>query len=156
MSYVNIQKGAGNFNVPMPFQHFTGDYATATQISTVTVANSNVCDALCKNSPTCEFYKFLTPSSCQLFNATSGSNITSGIKINRDTRNIGMSNIYSVQVPSTVPISSNQTQNSEACENSCNLNSMCYVYGFDLSTSTCTLYGTTLQSGNVGVSRDLK
>lgn len=158
-NFVNLQTSATNFTVPMPFQHFTGDYAGATLISTKTnVQNANVCESECTNNPICELFKFTPPLRCELFNSGS-STVLSGIKIDTRLRGIGNSNIYSTQIPNTTAkpstAATTAARSAEACETACNSDTTCFVYGYDISYQTCTLYSSTNSNGNVGSSRDL-
>lgn len=154
-NFININNTAPNFTVPMPFQHFTGDYATATALTpNPTAASADACHIACMNNQNCEFFKFTPPSTCQLLNS-SGTNIISGIKIDTSRRTLGMSNTYSTRIPATTVLSTSNQGSSEACESTCNLNASCFVYGYNLSSGQCTLYSLTNNTGNVGSSRDL-
>lgn len=161
-NFVNIANSAQNFTTPLPFQHFTGDYATATtsgvtQPAAGTIPSANACDAACKNNADCEFFKF-SNGTCQLFNSGS-STVLSGIKINTSQRGVGMSNIYSTQLPNTTAktatAATNAARSVQDCEAACNSDATCFVYGYNLTGPTCSLYGSANSAGNVGTSRDL-
>ncbi len=156
-NFVNIQNSATIFTPPLPFQHFTGDYSSAKQLTPALtgITSANQCDAVCNSIQECEFFKFTT--TCNLFNSGS-STVLSGIKINSSLRGVGMSNIYSTQIPNTTAKTgtpSSASVSAADCETACNTDSTCFVYGYNLTTQTCSLYGSANTSGNVGSSRDL-
>jgi hypothetical protein len=154
-NFVNINNSAQNFTIPMPFQHFTGDYATATQISTPAAVSADGCYIECQKNSDCEFFKFVPPSTCQLFNSGSQT-IVSGVKIDTRRKTLNMSNTFSTLLPQTTVLSTTPSVSStQDCESSCNSNPRCFVYGYDIANRNCTLYSSVNNSGNVGVSLDI-
>jgi 6-phosphogluconolactonase (cycloisomerase 2 family) len=154
--FVNINNTAQEFVTPLPFQHFTGDYAVVNLIKSTTSADANVCDAECKNTSSCEFFQFISPNSCSLFEASSTGDTISGIRVNQSLRDVGKSNIYSVTIPDKNPISTTTLNSSNECEASCFNDTKCNVYTYQSTTKTCKLYGYMALLGNVGSSRDIK
>lgn len=153
-NFVNINNTAPEFTVPLPFQHFTGDYANATLIRQPTgVTNVDICHSECKNEPMCEFFTFVkATNTCNIYSANSTDTMVTGVRIETSLRNIGMSNIYSNYVPSTTRIQAPTNQASvDLCETSCSTLPTCNVYTYDFGSQSCTFYGTSVAQGNTGV-----
>ena len=127
-NFININTSATSFTIPLPFQHFTGDYATATPLTpNPSASNADECHIACINNRDCEFFKF-SSGTCQLFNSGSTTTV-SGIKIDTRLKALGMSNTYSTKIPTTTVLSTSTEPNLDACESTCNLNASCFVYG---------------------------
>lgn len=157
MNFLNINNSAENFVTPLPFQHFSGDYAMAEKISNqpTGITSANQCDAACKLNPDCELFNFKSDTNtCELFVAS--GKLISGIKIDTSLRSVGMSNLYSSRIAGSTPISSSSSIiSADACETLCNNDASCNVYTYDPSSLNCNLFGTPVSIGNSGSSRDV-
>ena len=157
-TYTNINDFQ-TFSSPLPFQHFVGDYGTTvTGVQVTPNQTAEQCEAICNNMPTCELWKRTLAGSCSTFTPSGAKQ--SGIKINRATRFMAGSSVYSVSIPSTTaaigPTGSSNVPTVEDCENLCDSIASCGAYSFDTANNNfCEIYPSLPGTGNVGVSRDM-